>query len=544
MDAIELALFASRAQAVCDEMGVVLRRTAFSPNIKDRLDFSCALFDAEGALFAQAAHIPVHLGSMAYAMADVVARIHWRRGDVVMFNDPFLGGTHLPDVTVVMPVWADEVLIAFAATRAHHADIGADAPGSMPLSRSLEEEGVIIEPMHLLRDGRVPDAAAAVLARLAGRRPSREAASLAEWQSLPALADFAAQVSSAATGARGVEALAGQCGGAVAFHEAVAALDAYAERMARAAFTAIPAGVWVGEDLLDDDGQGNRDLRIVVRVDVARDGSVDVDFTGTAAQSEGNLNCPLSVAAAAVLYVFRCLMPAGAPASAGAFRPVRIRAPEGSLLNATRPAAVSAGNVETSMRIVDVLLRALAPALPERIPAAAQGTMNNVAMGARGVHRWDYYETLAGGLGAHAHGAGPSARHAHMTNTLNTPIESLEAHYPLRVERYALRRGSGGRGLHAGGDGVERHYRFLEAAEVTLLAERRVRGPWGLAGGGDGAAGADRLNGRAIAGKSRFRVAAGDLLEVATPGGGAWGAADPDAGGAAVAVADGPVPKA
>jgi N-methylhydantoinase B len=529
LDAVELALLASRAQAICDEMGVVLRRTAFSPNIKDRLDFSCALFDPGGALFAQAAHIPVHLGSMAHAMADVVARIDWRPGDVVMFNDPFLGGTHLPDVTVVTPVWLDGRCVAFAATRAHHADIGADSPGSMPLSTSLEEEGVVIAPMHLLRDGEVPEEAAGVLERLAGVRPTAgettaepAGTGLEAWQSLPALADFAAQVSSAAAGSRALAALARSMGGAQPLARGIRALDAYAERIARDALANIPDGHYRASDLLDDDGQGSEDIRIAVEVGIS-DGSVEVDFEGTADRVRGNLNCPLSVTAAAVLYVFRCLMPAHTPASAGAFRPVRIRAPEGCLLNAARPAAVTAGNVETSMRVVDVLLRALAPALPERIPAASQGTMNNLAMGARGEHRWDYYETLGGGLGAHAGGPGPSAMHAHMTNTLNTPIESLEAHYPLRVERYAVRRGSGGSGRHAGGDGVERSYRFLEPAEVTLLGERRKRGPWGLAGGGDGAPGADDLNGTPLAAKVRLQVTAGDLLTLRTPGGGGWG---------------------
>ena len=680
MDAIELALFASRTQAVCDEMGMVLRRSAFSPNIKDRLDFSCALFDPAGALFAQAAHIPVHLGSMAFAMADVVAQIDWRPGDVVMFNDPFLGGTHLPDVTVVEPVWLDEALIAFAATRAHHADIGSATPGSMPLSTRLEEEGVIIAPMLLLRGGRVPPAAAAVLGRLAGVNPEalrRAGATCAlsggssgessgdgsgdgsgnkpgdglgygapggagdgdgdaggegggeapadgrvdgrngDWQSRPALADFAAQASSAALGARALASLARTMGGADAFAGGLRELDGWAERASRDALTALPRGVWTAQDLLDDDGQGAEDLRIAVTVTVsapAGDGPfVEVDFAGTAPQMRGNLNCPLAVAAAGVLYVFRCLMPGGVPACAGSFRPISIRAPDGCLLNAARPAAVAAGNVETSMRVVDVLLRALAPALPERIPAAAQGTMNNVAMGARssvargtgsddatdlrqhdaagarhddapgsrgneaagvrgndatgvrgneatdspgseatgvrgndatgtrcdgatgvqgkeatgvrGSRDWDYYETLAGGLGAHAAGAGPSAMHAHMTNTLNTPIESLEAHYPLRVERYALRRDSGGAGRHRGGDGIERSYRFLEDAEVTLLGERRRHAPWGLAGGGSGAVGEDELDGVRVAGKSRHRVRAGSLLTIRTPGGGGWGRA-------------------
>lgn len=542
MDGIELALLTRRTQAICDEMGVVLRRTAFSPNIKDRLDYSCALFDIGGELFAQAAHIPVHLGSMAYAMADVVATIRWQPGDVAMFNDPYLGGTHLPDVTVVTPVFVDGRHVGFAANRAHHADIGADQPGSMPLSRTLTEEGVVIAPMLLLRDGEVPAAAAAVLARLAGTsvgggkpqgvpdgEPDVDADSIEGWQQRPELADFLAQLSSARIGAQRMAELVERLGVGV-FGAGVEALNDYAERLAREALAALPAGQWSARDLLDGDGLeagvGVVDVPIAVCVTVDQRG-VEVDFSGTGDQVGGNLNCPLSVAAAAVFYVFRCLMPAHTPATAGAFRPIRLHAPLGCLLNAQRPAAVAAGNVETSMRVVDVLLKALAPALPDRIPAASQGTMNNLAMGARGADGdWDYYETLAGGTGAHANGAGLDAVHSHMTNTLNTPVESLEAHYPLQVERYALRRGSGGAGRYRGGDGVVRVYRFLAAAEISLLTERRRHAPWGLAGGADGRPGGAWLNDEPLPGKASFRVEAGDVLRLETPGGGGYGVAE------------------
>ncbi|MEE4299475.1 MAG: hydantoinase B/oxoprolinase family protein [Pseudomonadales bacterium] len=530
LDAVELALLVARSQGVCDEMGAILRRTATSPNIKDRLDFSCALFDPSGALFAQAAHIPVHLGSMAYAMTDLVARFDWHPGDVVMLNDPFLGGTHLPDVTVVVPAFdtAGE-LLGFAADRAHHADIGADVPGSMPLSTRIEEEGVLIPPMRLQTAAGITDDALRVFARLLGEpgAPQTAARQPDAWQRAPRLADFAAQLSAARAGAEGLVALARDFPSSAAFREAVAALDAWAFRSAQQALAELPVGRFEADDELEGDGAA---IELHVAIDVCRDADgateVHVDFAGSSPQLPSNLNCPLPVTAAAVLYAFRGLMAAGTPAVAGAFRSIRITAPEGSLLNARRPAAVAAGNVETSMRIVDLVLRALALALPERIPAAAQGSMNNVAMGARGARRWDYYETLAGGHGAHAGGPGLSARHAHMTNTLNTPVESLEAHYPLRVERYALRRGSGGRGRHHGGDGVERSYRFLEDAEVTLIGERRRRGPWGLAGGDAGAPGEHELNGIAVAGRAQLSVEAGDLLTIRTPGGGGWGPAD------------------
>ncbi|MEW6646204.1 MAG: hydantoinase B/oxoprolinase family protein [Pseudomonadota bacterium] len=506
MDAIELSLFASRIEAVCDEMGAALRRAAFSPNIRDRLDFSCAVFDAAGELCAQAAHIPVHLGSMAYAMRGIVSGIDWRAGDMVVVNDPFLGGTHLPDVTVIAPLLLDGEISGFVANRAHHANIGAHAPGSMPISRSLDEEGLVIAPTLLVRDGRTD---AALLARLAGGRDE-------------AAGDFAAQVSANLTAlARLRELVQGM--GASAYRAALTALNDYAERLAHGALAKIPDGEYVFGDVLDDDGVGSQDITIMARVQVAA-GRVRVDFAGTAPQVAGNVNCPLSVAAAAVYYVFRCLMPRETPACAGAFRAIELSAPEGCLLNARRPAAVAAGNVETSTRVVDVICGALAQALPLRIPAASHGSMNNVAMGARNGRRdWDYYETIGGGMGAGAGGGGLDAVQTHMTNTLNTPIEALESAYPLRVTRYAVRRGSGGAGQRRGGDGIVREFEFLAPAQLTLLTERRRHAPWGLAGGSPGAAGENRHNDMPLPGKVSITVTGGDRVTIATPGGGGWG---------------------
>lgn len=506
MNAIELSVFTSRMDAICEEMGVTLQRAAFSPNIKDRLDFSCAIFDARGGLCAQAAHIPVHLGSMAFAMAGIVRQFEWHAGDMVVFNDPFLGGTHLPDVTLVAPVFLGAALQGFVANRAHHANIGAAAPGSMPISRCLEEEGVIIAPCKLIDRGKPRQQ---VLARL---RSGQEMTALG--------GDFVAQVSANKVGlARLGELIAQQ--GSSAYREGLEALNDYAYRLARAELAKLPDGNYEFTDYMDDDGAGSRDIPIHVRVSI-NGSSIAVDFAGTAAQVEGNINCPLSVTAAAVFYVFRCLLPQHAPASAGLFRPLAISAPPGCLVNAQRPAAVAAGNVETSMRIVDAVLGALSAALPGRIPACSQGSMNNIALGAS-APRWDYYETLAGGCGAHAAGDGLSGRHSHMTNTLNTPVENLEMHYPLRVVRYALRQDSGGGGAHRGGQGIERAYEFLAPAQVTLLTERRRRAPWGLNGGGCGQSGQNMLNGGTLPPKCSFNVQPGDRVTVSTPGGGGWG---------------------
>lgn len=510
MNVIELSLFSSRIEAVCEEMGAVLRRTAFSPNIKDRLDFSCAVFDAAGELCAQAAHIPVHLGSMAYAMRDIVGGISWGEGDMVVVNDPFLGGTHLPDVTLIAPIFVDEDLLGFVANRAHHADIGGNIPGSMPISKSLEEEGVIIPPSHLIRGGELDQTLLDSIVGTTGNAHELEG-------------DFAAQISANRSGAARLAELVGGMG-VDSYREALVELNDYAERLARSALAMIPDGKYAFTDYLDDDGLGNSDLVISATVIVAHD-AIAVDFTGTAPQTAGNVNCPLSVAAAGVYYLFRCLMPDNTPACAGAFRAITISAPEGSLLNAQRPAAVAAGNVETSTRVVDVIAGALAQAIPDAIPAASHGSMNNLAMGSRGGKRgkWDYYETMGGGMGAGATGGGLSALQTHMTNTLNTPIEVLEMNYPLRLRRYAVRRGSGGEGARHGGDGLVREFEFLDAAEVTLLTERRSHAPWGVSGGEAGASGENELNGEPLPGKAMVSVKAGDRLSIATPGGGGWG---------------------
>ena len=508
MNPAELNIFASRLDAVCDEMGLVLRNTAFSPNIRDRLDFSCAIFDAEGELCAQAAHIPVHLGSMAFAMRDVVSGIEWAEGDQVVFNDPYLGGTHLPDVTLVAPLFVDGQLQAFVVNRAHHADIGASTPGSMPISHSLHDEGLVIPPGHLQQRGQLNQAFFQHL-REATRNPTESAG------------DFNAQMAANRAGVKALRRVIEQYG-VERFLSGVLELNDYAERLALDALSAIPPGTYTFEDCLDDDGQGNRDIAIRVSLRISAKG-VMADFGGTAQQVAGNVNCPPAVAAAALFYVFRCLMPPQTPACAGAFRPFTLSAPEGCLLNAIRPAAVAAGNVETSTRVVDVLLGALAQALPERIPAASHGSMNNLAMGASGSSAWDYYETIGGGMGAHAQGSGISGIQTHMTNTLNTPVEVLETHYPLRVHRYAYRRGSGGKGKHLGGDGLVREFEFLSSAHVTLLTERRSHQPWGIAGGQAALPGQNLLDGKSLPAKCETNVQAGQRLQIQTPGGGGWG---------------------
>ena len=511
---IALSVFSSRLSAVCDEMGARLRQAALSPNIKDRLDYSCAVFDGRGQLCSQAAHIPVHLGSMAYAMQDLAQAVAWQEGDVLVVNDPFLGGTHLPDVTFIAPVFIDKILQGFVANRAHHVNIGADESGSMPIATSLAEEGVVIAPTLIQKQGQLHQP---TLRLLCGQGNSIVALSG------QASGDFLAQLSTCSLGVKRLEALI-RSYGEVGYAALLASLFLYAERLALNVWQSIPNGRYQYGDIMDDDGAGQRNIAIRVSLDI-RDGRVAANFAGTAAQVPGNINCPLSVAAAAVYYVFRCLLPSYTPSCAGTFRPLTLSAPVGSLVNARRPAAVAAGNVETSSRIVDVVMGALAKALPERMPASSQGTMNNLAMGAKASEsqvRWDYYETLGGGGGAGPAGRGASGRQTHMTNTLNTPIESLESHYPLRVKRYALRCGSGGQGAHSGGDGVVRAFEFLAPARVSLLTERRYAGAPGLEGGLSGQTGENHLNNLLLPPKTSFDVAKGDILTIATPGGGGW----------------------
>ncbi|ROO29022.1 5-oxoprolinase [Salinisphaera orenii MK-B5] len=509
-DAIELAVFASRITAVCEEMGARLAQAAFSPNIRDRLDYSCAVFDAAGRLCAQAAHIPVHLGSMAYAMADIVAAREWRPGEMVALNDPYLGGTHLPDVTLIAPLFVGDRIAAFVVNRAHHADIGADSPGSMPLSTDLAEEGLVIAPVALVREDAIDESVlGGWLTRL--RNPDI------------ARGDFSAQIAANRVGMARLAALVDEYPDVDAFEGRLADYNGYARQLAAGALAALPDGRYRFTDYLDDDGQGSTDLAIACCIDV--EGSrVHVDFAGSSPMVAGNVNCPLSVTAAGVLYALRCLMPAQLPACAGAFDDISLSVPERSLLNARAPHAVAAGNVETSQRVVDAVLGAIADAVPERVPAASHGSMNNVALGSHADESpWDYYETMGGGLGAGPQRPGASAVQAHMTNTLNTPVEVLERHFPMRVTRYAVRRGSGGAGARAGGDGIERELMFLAATDYTLLTERRRRAPWGRAGGGDGARGENRLDERSLPGKCTGTAQPRQRLRITSAGGGGHG---------------------
>jgi N-methylhydantoinase B len=520
MNAIKLSIFANRIDAICAEMGVTLQKSAFSPNIRDRLDYSCAIFDARGELCAQAAHIPVHLGSMAFAMRDIVAAFDWSSGDMIVVNDPYKGGTHLPDVTLVAPFFEDAKLLGFVANRAHHADIGAETPGSMPLSSSLAEEGLVIEPTLLVKDGQIIEP---YFDELMSYMRNRDESS----------GDFIAQIAANRRGLLRLSDLLAKMG-VTEYQQSLLSLNEYAASLARTSLKDVQDGEYLFSDVLDDDGQGHKDIQIQVRV-VAEDGMVTVDFDGSADQVSGNINCPLSVTAAAVYYVFRCLMPAQTPACAGSFRHIDIIAPSESVINASYPAAVAAGNVETSTRIVDVVLGALSQALPDKVPAASHGSMNNLAMGHVGdagattdaaIASWDYYETIGGGMGAGEPSDGFDGVQTHMTNTLNTPVEALEMNYPVRIKRYQLRTDSAGDGWHRGGEGLVREYEFLSPAQVTILSERRCHTPWGRAGGNAARCGENSLNGELLDGKVSMHVKKGDVLTVRTPGGGGYGKAD------------------
>jgi len=511
MNSIELNLFSNRLDAICDEMGIVLRNAAFSPNIKDRLDFSCAIFDVGGGMVAQAAHIPVHLGSMAFAMQDLVGLVDWQDGDQMIVNDPYMGGTHLPDITLIAPVFHQASLQAFVVNRAHYADIGSETPGSMPISSSLSEEGMLISPVLLVKAAVMQDK---VLDSLLTEIRNPDAF----------LGDLSAQMSANAAGKAGLISNAENQKDDF-LSKGFDDLNAYANKLATASLSKLPNGEYSFVDFMDDDGQGNTDLKIQLKLSI-NNGHIVADFTGTCDQVDGNVNCPLSVVAAGVYYVFRCLMPKQTPASKGAFENIKIIAVKGSLVNAEFPAAVVAGNVETSSRIVDVVIGALSQALPDLLPAASQGSMNNIAMGADAAHGrrgWDYYETIGGGMGASKGRNGLSAVQTHMTNTLNTPIEVLESNYPLRLSRYQLRNNSGGKGNKKGGDGIIREYEFLDDAQFSLLTERRHYQPWGIEGGEGAQVGVNLLNNQKIPGKFHTHVKAGDKLTIKTPGGGGFG---------------------
>jgi N-methylhydantoinase B len=486
---VQLQVLGSLLRAVAEEMGAVLIRSAFSANIKERRDCSTALFDAGGRMISQAEHIPVHLGAMPDAVAAVMKH-EPDRNDVWIVNDPYAGGTHLPDITLI-----SRTEVGFAVTRAHHADVGGREPGSMPAdSRTLEEEGVVIPPTRL------DDA---MLAELVARMRNPD----------ERLGDLRAQLAAHRLADRRISELCARRGR----DSVVAAMDelhAYSERRMRAAIAELPDGRYEAEDVLE---AVDRDLVLRAAVTIAGD-QIDIDFTGTSAQHDGNLNCPLAVARSACYFVVRALVDPDLPASGGAFAPVAVRAPEGCLLNAQPPAAVAAGNVETSSRIVDVVMRAFGSAM--EVPAQGQGTMNNVTLGN---DSFTYYETIGGGQGACPDADGPSGVHVAMSNTLSTPVEALELQYPMRVERYRLRLGSGGGGRQRGGDGVVRELRVLEPCRLSIISERRRHAPQGERGGEPGASGRNLLNGEPLPGKVTLDVNAGDVITIETPGGGGFG---------------------
>ncbi len=499
LDPVSLQVLVGALRAACEEMGAVLIRSAHSANIKERRDCSTALFTPDGELVMQAEHIPVHLGSMPDAVAAVLGE-EQRPDDLWILNDPYAGGTHLPDITVISPLFAGENLIGFAASRAHHADVGGPTPAGMPAdSTSLDEEGVVIAPT------RADDETLRELAEQ--MRNPRER-----------LADLRAQRAANLTGARRVDELVERLG-ADGLREGMAEILDYAERRTRAALAELPDGDYEAADVLEGGADGSLDLRLRVRATIDGD-SLRLDFSGTDEQVEGNLNCPLPVTKSAAFFAVRVLTDPEAPPSAGAHRPVEVIAPEGSLLNARAPAAVAAGNVETSSRVADLVISALAGATPA--PAQGQGTMNNLTLAGEG---WTYYETIGGGQGACPDADGPSAIHVAMSNTLNTPIEALELEYPLRVRELAIRRGSGGAGEHGGGDGIVREIEALEPMRFTLITERRRRAPKGRDGGEDGAPGRNLLNGEELPAKCGGELRAGDVLRVETPGGGGYGSA-------------------
>lgn len=564
-DPVELEIFKNLYHSIAEEMGAALRRTAFSPNIKERRDYSCAVFDSAGNVIAMGDHMPVHLGSMPMSVRAAISACEMGPGDMVMLNDPFRGGTHLPDITLVAPVYVQAGVARtpsspqdprlhsrrstrphhprsakpdfYVASRAHHADVGGAYPGSMGLCREIYQEGVRIPPVKLMRAGTMDRDVLAMLLNNVRTAEEREG-------------DLGAQIAACHTGAQRLHEICARYG-VVRAKRACAELLDYSEELMRAFLERVPPGTYRAEDFLDNDGISDQPIKIAVQVRIAgnargRDSTgrrsvsakplVTVDFSGTDPQVEGSVNAVEAITYSACFYVFRCLLAEDVPATAGLMRPIQVIAPEGTIVNAHPPAAVAGGNVETSQRIVDVLLRALAQAVPDRIPAAASGTMNNLTIGGmlfrkdgpRTGEPFAYYETVAGGMGGRPGKAGVSGVHTHMTNSLNTPAEALEYSYPLRVRRYSLRANSGGEGKYRGGDGVVREIELLTDCEVTLLSERRTRGPWGLAGGADGAPGrtlVTRSNGSVEEkpGKFSARLRQGERVTIETPGGGGWG---------------------
>lgn len=520
VDPIELEIFKSIFVSIAEEMGVALCRSSFSPNIKERRDFSCAVFDEEGKTVAQGDHLPVHLGAMPLSVLSVIENLTLDPGDTAMLNDPFRGGTHLPDITLVSPVYIKgrNRPAYYVANRAHHSDVGGMAPGSMPLATELYQEGVIIPPVKLVRRGQMDrDILDFVLANV--RTPEEREG------------DLTAQLAANMIGQKRLLEVTEKYGysktGSYMKH-----LQDYSERIMRQAIREIPDGVYSFRDYLDDDGISRKPVKIQVAIHIRGDSAV-VDFSGTDPQTQGSVNANYAITLSATMYVFRCIIQGDVPYNSGLLRPIRLLAPEGSVVHARPPAAVAGGNVETSQRITDVLLGALAKAIPKRIPAASSGTMNNITFGGKDPatgREFAYYETIGGGMGASPERNGLGGVHTHMTNTRNTPVEALEHYLPILIRRYSLRRLSGGKGRFRGGEGIIREFEFLAPAKVNILSERRVFRPYGLAGGKPGKRGRNLLRrGRKkinLGSKASFEVRTGDVLLVETPGGGGYGKAE------------------
>lgn len=532
-DPVELEIFKSLFHSIAEEMGAALRRTAFSPNIKERRDYSCAVFDGDGEVVAMGDHMPVHLGSMPMSVRAAVDALTLGPGDVAILNDPFCGGTHLPDITLVAPVFLpgkssrkkDQFKNGkpafYVASRAHHADVGGTYAGSMGICREIYQEGIRIPPVKLIAGGTLQADILRLLLTNVRTPAEREG-------------DLNAQIASCHTGAARLLEIAERYGMA-RVRQVMDELQDYSEKLMRAFLSRVPHGRYEAEDFLDDDGAGSGPVRIAVAITFAAAAKgkpiVTVDFTGSAPQVAGSINAVEAIAFSACFYVFRCLLQEDVPAAAGLMRPVRMIAPSGTVVNSRPPAAVAGGNVETSQRIVDVLLRALAQAMPDRVPAGSSGTMNNLTIGGiddRTGEPFAYYETIAGGMGARPDRDGVSGVHTHMTNSLNTPAEALEYAYPLRITEYSIRKSSGGAGKFHGGDGIVREVELLSDAEVTLLADRRSRGPYGLRGGNDGSAGkTEVIDGdgsiRQLPGKTSIALKKGSRVRISSPGGGGWG---------------------
>jgi N-methylhydantoinase B len=538
-DPVELEIFKSLFHSIAEEMGAALRRTAFSPNIKERRDYSCAVFDGDGEVVAMGDHMPVHLGSMPMSVRAAVNALTLGPGDVAILNDPFCGGTHLPDITLVAPVFLPSKSANkagkrvaheksrpgkpafYVASRAHHADVGGTYAGSMGICREIYQEGIRIPPVKLIAHGQLQQDVLRLLLTNVRTPAEREG-------------DLNAQIASCHTGAMRLLEIA-ERHGMSRVRQVMDELQDYSEKLMRTFLGQVPHGRYEAEDFLDDDGAGPGPVRIAVAVTFAQAGKgkpiVTVDFTGSAPQVAGSINAVDAIAFSACFYVFRCLLQEDVPAAAGLMRPVRMIAPSGTVVNSRPPAAVAGGNVETSQRIVDVLLRALAKAMPDRVPAGSSGTMNNLTIGGlddRTGEPFAYYETIAGGMGARPDRNGVSGVHTHMTNSLNTPAEALEYAYPLRITEYSIRKSSGGAGKFRGGDGIVREVELLSDAEVTLLADRRSRGPYGLNGGADGSPGKTEAilsdgTTQHLPGKTSIALKKGSRVRISSPAGGGWG---------------------